>query len=37
MNEIIERIENEFNNIYTKFDIIDEKLNNIYIKFEDHK
>ena len=35
MDEIIERIEDKFNNIYTKFDIIDEKLNDIYIKFED--
>ena len=34
MDEIIERIENKFNNIYTKFDILDEKLNNFYIKFE---
>ena len=35
MDEIIERIENKFINIYTKFDILDEKLNNFYIKFED--
>ena len=35
MDEIIERIEDKFNNIYTKFDILDEKLNDIYIKFED--
>ena len=35
MNEIIERIENKFTNIYTKFDILDEKLNNFHIEFED--
>ena len=35
MDEIIERIENKFNNIYTKFNILDEKLNNFHIKFED--
>ena len=35
MDEVIERIEDKFNNIYTKFDILDEKLNDIYIKFED--
>ena len=35
MDEIIERIEDKFDNIYTKFDILDEKLNNFYIKFNE--
>ena len=32
---VIERIENEFINIYNKFDILDEKINNFYIKFDE--
>ena len=35
MDEIIERIENKFINIYNKFDILDEKLNNFHIKFDE--
>ena len=35
MNEIVERIENNFINIYKKFDILDEKLNNYHIKFDE--
>ena len=35
MDEIIERIENKFTNIYDKFDILDIKLNDFHIKFED--
>ena len=35
MNEITERIENNFINIYKKFDILDEKLNNYHIKFDE--
>ena len=34
MNEITERIENNFINIYKKFDILDETLNNYHIKFD---
>ena len=37
MDEIVERIENKFINIYYKFDILDEKLNNFYIKFDEIK
>ena len=33
MDEIVERIENNFINIYRKLDILDEKLNNYRIKF----
>ena len=33
-NEIVERVENNFINIYKKFDIINEKLNNYHIKFD---
>ena len=33
MDRVIERIENNFINIYKKFDIINEKLNNYHIKF----
>ena len=33
-NSVIERIQNIFNNIYNKFDILDEKLNNYHIKFD---
>ena len=28
MDEIVERVEKKFINIYNKFDILDEKLNN---------
>ena len=35
MNEIVERVENNFINIYKKFDILDEKLNNYHIKFDE--
>ena len=31
MDEIVERVENNFINIYKKFDILDEKLNNYHI------
>ena len=31
--EIVERVENNFNNIYNKFDILDKKLNNYHMKF----
>ena len=34
MDDIIEKIENNFLNIYTKFDILDERLNNIYLKVD---
>ena len=34
MEEIAERIENNFINIYNKFDILDEKLNNYHIKID---
>ena len=34
MDELAERIENDFINIYKKFDIINEKLNNYHIKFD---
>ena len=33
MNEIVERVENNFINIYKKFDILDKKLNDYHIKF----
>ena len=33
MDEIVERVENNFINIYKKFDILDEKLNDYYIQF----
>ena len=33
MDEITERIENNFIKIYNKFDILDEKLNNYHTKF----
>ena len=32
MDEIVERVENHFINIYNKFDIIDKKLNNYHMK-----
>ena len=35
MNEIVERIENNFINIYNKFDILDKKLNNYLIKIDE--
>ena len=34
MDDIIEKIENNFLNIYTKFDILRERLNNIYSKVD---
>ena len=34
MDKLIERVENNFINIYKKFDIINEKLNNYHIKFD---
>ena len=34
MDEIVERVENNFINIYNKFDILDEKLNNYHMKFD---
>ena len=33
MDELAERIENNFINIYNKFDILDKKLNNYHMKF----
>ena len=33
MDELAERIENNFINIYNKFDILDEKMNNYHMKF----
>ena len=33
MDELAERIENNFINIYNKFDILDKKINNYHIKF----
>ena len=33
MGELAERIENNFINIYNKFDIFDKKINNYYMKF----
>ena len=33
MDEIVERVENNFINIYKKFDILDEKLNNYHTNF----
>ena len=33
MDEIVERVENNFINIYNKFDILDKKLNDYYMKF----
>ena len=33
MNKIVERVENNFINIYKKFDILDKKLNDYHIKF----
>ena len=34
MDKLIERVENNFINIYKKFDIINEKLNNYHIEFD---
>ena len=34
MDEIVERVENNFINIYKRFDILDEKLNNYHIKID---
>ena len=33
MDEIVERVENNFIDIYKKFDILDKKLNNYHISF----
>ena len=33
MDELAERIENNFINIYNKFDILDKKLNDYHMKF----
>ena len=33
MDEILERVENNFINIYNKFDILDKKINNYHMKF----
>ena len=33
-NSVIERIENNFINIYNKFDILDKKLNDYHMKFD---
>ena len=33
MDEIVERVENDFINIYKKFDILDKKLNDYHMKF----
>ena len=35
MDELVERIENNFINIYNKFDILDKKLNNYHIKIDE--
>ena len=35
MNELTERIKNNFINIYNKFDILDKKLNNYHIKISE--
>ena len=35
MEEITERIENNFINIYNKFDIVDKKLNNYHTKIDE--
>ena len=32
MDEIVERVENNFVNIYNKFDILDRKINNYQMK-----
>ena len=33
MDEIVKRVENNFINIYNKFDIIDKKIKNYHMKF----
>ena len=33
MDEIVERVENNFINTYNKFDILGEKINNYQMKF----
>ena len=33
MDEIVERVENNFINIYNKFDILDKEINNYHMKF----
>ena len=33
MDEIVEKVENNFINIYNKFDILDKKINNYHMKF----
>ena len=35
MDEIVKRVENNFINIYNKFDILDKKLNNYHIKIDE--
>ena len=35
MNELAERIENNFINIYNKFDILDKKLNDYHVKIDE--
>ena len=35
MDEIVERVENNFINIDKKFDILDKKLNNCHIKIDE--
>ena len=35
MEEITERMENNFINIYKKFDILDKKLNNYHTKIDE--
>ena len=34
MDEIVERVENNFINIYNKFDILDKRLNDYHMKFD---
>ena len=35
MNEIVERVENNFINIYNKFNILDKRINNYHIKIDE--
>ena len=35
MDGIVDRVENNFINIYNKFDILDKKLNNYHIKIDE--
>ena len=37
MDEIVERVENNFINIYNKYDILDKKINNYHMKFHKNK